>query len=195
MKISPFTDTQSRHHFHHACGLTLIELLTALAIFSILATVGIPQLSYWLARAEADNVSKTLYKHLQTTRDIAVSQREQITLCMLDSSGQCNANAAETLVIFKDKDRNRQYNKGERIIVQTPFKPSGKLRLNAKLGVVRFNDVGNSHTFSSFIYCPKSIEPSHTAYPLLVKKVTIRLTGRIYIDGRVNNAKAAKTLC
>ena len=195
MNMNPFKDTQSRAGLGYTYGLTLVELLIGLAIFSIVATAATPQLSYWLAKAEADNVSNTLYKHLQFTRYIAVSQREQITLCMLDPSGQCSASAAETLIVFKDKNRNREYNDGEDVIVQIPFKPLGTIRLNATLGVVRFDEAGHSHTFSSFIYCPKRTDTQQGTTSSLIKRVVISNTGRIRIDTNVSKRKSAIPLC
>lgn len=91
-------------------GLTLIELIVAIAVLAIIATVGIPGFQQFSARNEVAAEVMRLKSALAKTRSAAITRRSTVTLCPTADMIQCRiANNAEgdawraTLAIFEGR--------------------------------------------------------------------------------------------
>lgn len=63
--------------WHIQLGVTLVELIVALLIFSILVAVGAPTLTTWIQGAQVRNASESILNGLQRARAEAVSRNSQ----------------------------------------------------------------------------------------------------------------------
>jgi len=82
---SPLSSLSSRQH-----GLTLIELLVAVAVLAIIATVGIPNFQQFTARNEVAAEVLRLTTALNLARNTAITRRTTITVCPSADRLTCN---------------------------------------------------------------------------------------------------------
>ena len=73
----------------HQHGLTLIELIVAIAVLGIVATVGLPGFQQLSARNEVAAEVLRLTSALAKTRSAAVTRRTTVTLCPTTDMIQC----------------------------------------------------------------------------------------------------------
>lgn len=106
MRLAPPPSCLPSHH----AGLTLIELLVAIAVLAILATVGVPGFQQFTARNEVAAEVMRLKSALAKTRSAAITRRTTVTLCPTVDMIQCRIenNAAgkawlATLSIFEGR--------------------------------------------------------------------------------------------
>ncbi|MGM0694653.1 MAG: GspH/FimT family pseudopilin [Pseudomonadota bacterium] len=100
----------ARSSLHAQHGLTLIELIVALAVLAIVVTVGIPGFQQLSARNEVAAEVMRLTSALARTRSAAITRRTTVTLCPTLDMTQCQIsnNAAgdawrATLAIFEGR--------------------------------------------------------------------------------------------
>lgn len=70
-------------------GLTLIELIVAVAVLAIIATVGVPGFQKFTARNEVAAEVMRLKSALAKTRSAAITRRTTVTLCPTLDMTQC----------------------------------------------------------------------------------------------------------
>jgi len=74
---------------HAERGLTLAELLVAIAVLSIIATLGVPGYQRFSARNEVATEVLRLQTALAMTRNTAITRRTTVTLCPSADGVQC----------------------------------------------------------------------------------------------------------
>jgi type IV fimbrial biogenesis protein FimT len=72
-------------------GVTLLELMTALAIAGIVAALGVPGLGAWLADQQVQDRADALLHALDLARSEAIKRGERVDVCPGD--GHCSAGA------------------------------------------------------------------------------------------------------
>ncbi|SDK20870.1 GspH/FimT family pseudopilin [Billgrantia gudaonensis] len=83
---------RSRHRT--ACGFTLIELVTTLAVMAILATWAVPAFQAQAARQEVTTDVMRLKTALSMARSTAITRRTPIVVCPLDDSTSAGCSKA-----------------------------------------------------------------------------------------------------
>ncbi|MFC4727900.1 GspH/FimT family pseudopilin [Coralloluteibacterium thermophilus] len=73
----------------HSRGLTLIELLTVLAVVAAIAGLGLPALRDVGDRARASNALHHLSATLASARTTAIHRRQPVTVCPAGPDGRC----------------------------------------------------------------------------------------------------------
>ena len=112
-----------------ARGLTLLELLIAIALGVILLTVGIPSLTALLSNNTLSEQTKIVRKHLSYARNEAINSQTLLTVCLVGSpqNGDEHCLAADQegavrLLIFIDSNNDNRFNAGETLIAaSSPF--------------------------------------------------------------------------
>lgn len=99
-------------------GLTLLELITALAISAILLAAATPSIQNQLLKYRLDAESRRLFSDLQFARMRAIFLRQSTVLCPDDGQGQC---ADQPLwqsgwLIYPDQNRDRVRQSTEPVI-------------------------------------------------------------------------------
>lgn len=106
----------------HAEGVTLIELLVALAVAAILLTLGIPAFADFLAGSRMSAASNDLVTDLLLARSEAVKRQAPVTLCASDdpaaAAPACSAAAtpAAGWLVFADANGNARVDAGETVV-------------------------------------------------------------------------------
>jgi len=164
-------------------GLTLIELVSAMAIVAILAASGTPIFMHLIARYKANSVATSIYQQLQFARNTAMNRGYKVTLCGSEDGEHCTNRSILKILVFKDEDNNHHLDKSDLALqlIDLGLKAQ-QVRLRAALNrsYIEFDGNGRARQSGSFIYCPKNGDTRN------VKRVTISLSGRMYL-GRDNN--------
>jgi len=89
MRLAPLP---CRGTHRHNTGLTLIELLVAVAVLSIIATIGIPNYQRLSARNEVAMEVMRIQRALALTRNTAITRRATVAVCASQgpSYNSCN---------------------------------------------------------------------------------------------------------
>ena len=159
---------------HKALGLTLIELLIALSILSILTITAVPSFRYWQAKSESYTITAIIYQHLQTARQHAITQNKTVSFCGANNLGECKLRDFEQLQIFIDDNGNKKLDNQEELLTQYTLRLQGALSLNSHTAI-KYKHNGSSATPASFIYCPKVDAPQ------LIQRITLSMPGRVYV--------------
>ena len=109
-----------------AAGVTLAELLTALAVGALLMAVALPRFDGLLARERAGSAMNQMLGAVQFTRAAAVSHRVTAALCpgAGDRCGRRNT-WHDGALAFLDPNGNGQRDSGEEILLRLPPLPAG----------------------------------------------------------------------
>lgn len=153
-------------------GVTILELLITVSLISILLTVGVPNLTAYLAtaRMKADVMSYSYL--LRYSRTFAMTEMEQITVCPSADYEQCASQWDLPLMAFNDRNENRKVDPAETIIATTePLRGSHKIAVSR--AVIKFFESGASAIPASVVLCPRSNENK------LARAILISLQGRI----------------
>jgi type IV fimbrial biogenesis protein FimT len=118
-------------------GYTLIELMSMLAVVSILVSVGLPMLNVFFDSNRMVSNTNDLVAGLNIARSEAIKQQSRITMCQSSDTASCTGSDQweDGWIVFQDPNGNATVDGGERI-----------LRLNAAVDgnvTIRSNDVGN----------------------------------------------------
>jgi type IV fimbrial biogenesis protein FimT len=118
-------------------GYTLIELMSMLAVVSVLVSVGLPMLNVFFDSNRMVSNTNDLVAGLNIARSEAIKQQIRVTLCQSADSASCTGSGQweDGWIVFQDPNGNATVDGGERI-----------LRLNAAVDgqvTIRSNDVGN----------------------------------------------------
>lgn len=105
-------------------GLTLLELLIAVSIAAILATVAVPSMQSLIADARLSSAVSIHSSLLTFARSTAVDRNEKVTLCPTADSIQCGqANTWNSGVMaFTDRNGNSRRDQGESLLKYQPLK-------------------------------------------------------------------------
>ena len=68
-------------------GLTLIELLVAVAVLAILLSIGMPSFQSMVAQNRATSAANELQSTLQFARSTAIAQARPVTVCAANFTG------------------------------------------------------------------------------------------------------------
>lgn len=119
-------------------GYTLIELMSMLAVVSILVSVGLPMMNVFFDSNRMISNTNDLVAGLNIARSEAIKQQIRVTLCQSANTATCSGTGQweDGWIVFQDPNGNATVDGGERI-----------LRLNAGVDggqvTIRSNDVTN----------------------------------------------------
>lgn len=120
-------------------GVTLVELLVALAVLAILVTLAVPSLQAFVNSNRLRAATNETLATLQTARIEAIRANRRMVACLsADPNADvpaCNGAEASGWIVFQDADRNGKYAGSERLVRRASF--AGEVRL---LGSVALND-------------------------------------------------------
>lgn len=175
-----------------AQGFTLPELLTSIAVFAVVVSASLPNLTNYVQKnaVESDiNLIKALLYHARTS---AINSGQHVTVCVLEDLTKCHktANWSGTVTSFVDPNKNGIIDHDESItqVVQVGKQASSiTWRSFNRLGYLQFSPLGLSTSSNgTFTYCPKA---HNTA-----RKLVVNRQGRLKIrDQSHTNARCQTT--
>lgn len=99
-----------------AYGFTVTELLTTIAIATLLLGVGIPSLTAIARNSAQVSSSNELLSSLNHARDIAITRNVRMTVCPSATGADCESAAWDRgWIVFEDLDNNRSVGAQETI--------------------------------------------------------------------------------
>lgn len=147
--------------FRSQSGFNLIELIVTVLILAIIATIAAPAILTQLASMEAKRVRKQLESTLKIAKAESFIRRQNLLVCLSDAGGRCNKNSNKNLLLFVDKNNNKDFDVStDYLLSKLSLSPKyGTLHLRAgKRHYVRFyGDTGKPRGhFGHIKYCPSS---------------------------------------
>jgi type IV fimbrial biogenesis protein FimT len=155
--------------------MTLIELLTALAVLAFLLGLGLPGIGHLVAGTQANGAMLQLRGMLALAREEAITRHREITLCGTANGSTCAStwDGMPTLV-FSDANLNRQLDTGEDVLTLSELTHSARIRWRASgnRSYLRYRPDGSVGEYGSFTYCPPDADPRHA------RQIILNATGR-----------------
>jgi type IV fimbrial biogenesis protein FimT len=168
-------------------GLTLVELITTLAVAGVSLALLVPTWSGLVDRSQVTTTANQLLTVLRYARNEAVNRNRTISLCPSADGKRCSGDPfgwQHGYLVFEDRDGDRKRAAGEDLLrVQNPL-PTG-LRLHSTAGrpAVRFRPDGAAwSTNTTFSVCLGD-ETTHN------RAVVLLGTGRARVDRRTPDNK------
>jgi type IV fimbrial biogenesis protein FimT len=149
-------------------GLTLIELVLAIALFSILASVATASWTQLASSTRHSNLVNATHRMFAAARAHAVHHKTLTTICPLSASGNCVDDWNQPISIFPDRNNDKRPD-GARIHRTLNLSSANSILISrtAGRGYFQFAADGMSHgTMGSLVACSAggdSIEMSYIA--------------------------------
>lgn len=157
-------------------GISLIELLIAGVIITIVAGVGIPDLRQIFLKNNVDADARLILRHLQKTRETAVFSGHEMTFCGVDAEQKCIRDNITRFVSFQDRNNNRRVDTDETVMSEMQLEFPGQVHLRASNSrYIRYFNDGTANPFGSIWLCPSQQDPT------LIRRITNQMTGRPYL--------------
>ena len=162
-------------------GLSLIELILALSLLSILIGVGIPAFNNLIDRVRFDTDIAAVRSALSFARMTAVTRNERVVVCRWNGIDGCTGNRARGayqwihgLAVFNDLNYNKTLDEPSESVIR--IIPLSRLTnvIWSKGEVVAFNNNGNAPGYNGTFTVDVG---QHSA------KLILSMTGRLRYDG------------
>src|SRR5690242_2410817 len=173
-------DTSCRRR---AGGLSLIELLLALAIFAVIIGFGVPSYGDWIASRQLANHAEYLAQTLMQARTEAVKRSSRVNVCKSGDGKQCATAGTWSAgwIMYEDDDRDGSIDAAESVIRYEPAPGSGiTVTANHPLdSYVSYTNFGYARMLSgalqmgTFVVCKPGQKAIH---------VVLANSGRVRID-------------
>jgi type IV fimbrial biogenesis protein FimT len=181
------THHQNRHHNRRSAGRTLIELLSILAIITLLSSQAYSSISGWLARQAATAQVNWLVGAIHYSRHAAITHRTTITLCPGNTyDSGCEGDWEDGLIAFSDRNKDAMINGDDRIINYIRALPATGTftwRSFQRRPYLQMTELGHTnYQNGNFVYCP-------THQPLAApRQIIVNVQGRVRLNRRRNKA-------
>lgn len=131
---------------HKDAGFTMVELVIAMAVLSLLLSIGLPSFQGALARQRVATAMHLLSTDMAMARSSAVMRHEQVVVCPRDADGSCSSGNdwSGGWLVFRDPDGNREPDVQTRILRTTDAPGDGRLRLASNRKRLRYQSDGRS---------------------------------------------------
>ena len=130
-------------------GFTLIELMAAVAIITILTAIGAPNLGRMVKTHRATATLNALTTDLALARMAAISRGKTVTACPSRDATTClgDNDWTEGWLVFVDNDRDRRLGAGEQVLSTHQAERTPELQLHSSIGrdILRYLPSGFSY--------------------------------------------------
>lgn len=152
-------------------GMTLLELILAIALLSILMAATAPSLNGIIEQRRGDEISDILQSAIELTRATAISSGGLATLCRSRNGRVCSGRWQDGMIVFADRDGDR--------VPDNDGGPIRVFRFPSPAGIIRWRSFGNRQYLQmtamgftrnqngNFTYCPDDGDV-HLARQLIV---------------------------
>lgn len=134
------------HFFKKFTGFTLVELVTVIAVISILVMISAPFFSSLLRSSESQQVFSRFYPALSDARSRAATLHYAVGLCGSSDHLSCDHNWNKGALLFIDQNQNRTLDNTETVL--------DYYQTNIKYGQVSWHGAGGSSS-NVLLYTPE----------------------------------------
>lgn len=128
--------------FKKSSGVTLVEMLVALAIVVIVSTMVIPNFQRIVFSNRVASSSNEIVSLLKFGQMEAIRTRTRVVACASLDGRSCSGTNWERAIVFKDDDRSGSRGSSETILRNLNFSETGVQIKQNKSGTVSFNGNG-----------------------------------------------------
>jgi len=177
-------------------GLTLVELLTAVAVMAVTVSVAVPAFERQARLAAAQVEVQKLLSVLVRARGEAVKRNRVVTLCGSGDGVSCGGDWNRGWLLFVDDDCNGRREPGEHLLAEGAAGHGYRLRLAAfgSAKRLKFNPVGLVvGQNGTFRLCPADGDVRYARAVVISRSGRMRVTRDLDGDG-VPEGAGGKTL-
>lgn len=172
--------------YHSTRGITLIELMTVIAIIAITLGIGIPGISAMIQINRMASVMNTLSANFALARSEAVTRNREIVICKSQDGQFCTHKGGweQGWIIFEDSNGNESRDKEERRFrVQDALAPGIKVSFSAfrSSNYIHYWPSGFTKMNGTFTFCPQN--HSQQAKAMILSKVGRLRISKTKYDG------------
>jgi type IV fimbrial biogenesis protein FimT len=141
-----------KHEYSKSGGVTLIELLTVLAVIATFQTLAVPAMSSFLDSIRLSTGINTLLASIHLARNEATKRNGRVVMCKSAGTGECVRSGGweKGWIIFHDRNNNAVFDAGEPMLLSEPALPTHlKIFGNSPLAnYVSYTANGTAHLIS-----------------------------------------------
>lgn len=161
-------------------GLTLVELLIALAIMAILLTVVAPNIQSILTKNRITADINEMSSVVQYARFSAIDQSNTALVCPSDDFENCSSNWDLPKIVFIDNNANGSRDSSEALLMTTEATNSQQ-HFSGPNAALAFDESGISNMSVSLVLCPNDNDTE------FARSVNVNQQGRTRISIDSNN--------
>lgn len=180
-------------------AFTLLELIIALSVITILTGIAIPTLFDLLNSKHSITTRDMLLNAINFTRIEAISHTTTVTLCPQENENSCGKDWSDGIVIFKDVNEDGKIDQEEEILHELPPMREGDSLRWLSFGsnnYLRYNQLGYTlNQNGSFIYCPKDKDSNHAQVIIINRSGRARVAVDRNNNGIVEQANGRDVTC
>lgn len=163
-------------------GLSLLELLVTLLVFSCLSLMVIPSFINYQSRQGTSLKTWEIKRALDLARSFAISKLKPVKACPTNLNFACIAESGVRFLVFDDANRNHIWDGDESI-----FKDIGMDDFNIKLSAsgrafIRFKPTGESMESGNILVCD-SHKSDYARQVIVYQSGRIRMSKDTNLDG------------
>lgn len=160
---------------HQQQGMTLLEMLIALAIAAIMLTVVAPNVQTIMAKNKTTAEINELSAALQYARYTAVDQSATTIVCPSSDFSNCSDNWNKAKIVFIDNNGNGDRDNSEPLLLATQS-VSGSHNMTGPSDPVEFSETGGTNAATSIKICPDNNDV------LYAKSINLNAQGRVRVS-------------
>ena len=177
---------QQNFKYRSSHGITLIELITVIAIMATTLGIGIPGVFAMLQTNRMASAINTLSASFALARSEAITRNQEIVICKSQDGILCTRNGGweQGWIIFEDIDGSESRDEEERLLrIQAALPASIKISFSAfrSTRYVHYWASGTTKMNGTFTFCPQN-HPQQ-AKALILSKVGRLRTSTTMFDG------------
>lgn len=148
----------------HQAGVTLIELLVAIAMLAVLMTVAVPSFQTFMINNQVSAFSDQLYASLLLTRSEAIKRNGRVQICRSSNGTACTGSWNEGWIVFEDKDGNSTPSTSE--IIFKAGSQNGNFSLSGLPNSLYYDSQGAATSSTNhFAICPSTGSCKYVCVP------------------------------
>ncbi|MCE2460259.1 MAG: GspH/FimT family protein [Pseudomonadales bacterium] len=184
---------------HAQTGLTLSELLAALAVAAVLAGAAVPGMSALITRAHADAAIEQMSRAIQFTRYQAITRRTTTTFCPARETVCGRRNSwHEGAMIFLDANADGVRDSGEEILQRLPPMAGYRVRWRSfrnRKSLSMRPDGTTDWQPGNMVVCPTDGDAKHARQLIVNAQGRVRLSRDRDGDGVVEDTGGRPVSC